>query len=75
MAFGQPFDSLDLWSSMLAGLLPHRHSWLRDFIDPFLRLLAERRYTRGTLLYNARLLAAFVDFAEQPSGGVSDEWH
>ncbi len=54
---------------MLADLLPHRRSWLRDFIDPFLLHLTERRYTRGTLLYNARLLAAFADFAEQPSGG------
>jgi integrase/recombinase XerD len=50
---------------MLADLLPHRDSWLREFIDPFLLLLAERRYARSTLLYNARLLAAFGDFAEQ----------
>ncbi len=53
---------------MLADLLPHRHSWLREFIDPFLVLLAERRYARGTLLYNARLLASFGDFTEQHSG-------
>lgn len=50
---------------MLADVLPHRHSWLREFIDPFLLLLAERRYARGTLIYNARLLAAFADFAER----------
>jgi integrase/recombinase XerD len=50
---------------MLADLLPHRHSWLREFIDAFLLLLAERRYARGTLIYNARLLAAFGDFAER----------
>lgn len=69
MTVGQPCDYLDLESSMLADLLPNRRSWLRDFIDPFLLLLVERRYARGTLLYNARLLAAFADFAEQPSGG------
>ena len=50
---------------MLAELLPGRDSWLREFIDPFLLLLAERRYARGTLLYNARLLAAFGDLAEE----------
>jgi site-specific recombinase XerD len=50
---------------MLADFLPHRQSWLREVIDPFLLHLAGRRYARSTLLYNARLLAAFGDFAEQ----------
>jgi site-specific recombinase XerD len=54
---------------MLADLLPHRHSWLREYIDPFLLLLAERGYATGTLLYNARLLAAFGDSIESHCRG------
>jgi len=50
-------------SIILADLLPGRRSWLREFIDPFLLLLAGRRYSRGTLLYNTRLLAATVMLA------------
>ena len=61
----------DLESIMLADLLPHRRSWFRECIDPFLLLLAQRRDARGTLVYNARLLAAFGDFAEKHYGRAS----
>jgi site-specific recombinase XerD len=54
---------------MPADILLHRRSWIRAFTDQFLTTLAERRYTLGTLRYNARLLEAFGDFTAQRCGG------
>jgi integrase/recombinase XerD len=53
-----------------ATLLPHRHSWLRELVESFLAHLAAKHYARGTLVYHARLLLAFGDFASQE--GIKD---